>query len=118
MSRNLMDRERLAPHQRARLIEEEQARNSTSEMFKNGRATHPDHVRDARDLPQSYYHFFEQELVMRLSNAVPYEDTRRYALAETLKHWRKNLARNAERRAKREAGKGASGLFGGSHGQE
>jgi hypothetical protein len=107
----IMDRERLAPHQRARLQEEEQARNATGPLFKNGRATHPDHVRDARDLPQTYYAFFERELVARLSDLVSYDDTRKYALQLTLKHWRKNLARNADRREKRDAAKGNGGLF-------
>ena len=94
---SVMDREKLSPHQRARLIEEENARKATGELWKAGKANDPSVVKVPQELPQKYYAIFEQEMVMRLHNAVPYEETRQWALEIALKHWRKDKARKANK---------------------
>src|SRR5687767_7726513 len=100
----LMDREKLAPHQRARLIEEESARNADVPLWKAGKANTPDVVRTPQDLPEKWYRRWERELIARMSNVVPYDETKRYALDLVLAEWRRE-------RAKKDAKKNAPTLF-------
>jgi hypothetical protein len=95
---SIMDREKLPAHARARLAEEEKARATVGPLFKDGKAVSPNGVTTPASLPARWYGVFEHELVMRLSNVVPYDETRRYALEVTVAAWRKELARKRNKK--------------------
>lgn len=98
MKTSMSDRLKLPAHARARLVEEEYARNVKTPLFKDGRATRPEDVSSPQLLPAKWYRVFEKELIARLSNTVPYDETRRYALSVTLIEWRRELAKRNNKR--------------------